>query len=329
MSAVTAQTFARAFLGKSSLNGSFAGGTHEAFRQGPDGKNVPTFSREVFRRVTATAEESMAKQAGDFDISRSRGTVTATITLLTAFIGLLIERVCKSISSHQKEDAVTQAVVDLHEKILGENFAVQRAGNRSVSVGLKHGGELEVSEDTDGNGTVLTITVRTGATSESFAIEDGTIDDLRAVLEQEIVRHEADHYRYREAAVRIPPVRRNLLGGGKVDLSGVDLRGVDLSRANLSGANLSGATLHQTTFSLGALLRHSDKFSDEMLSGIVFAGLSEDLSRPVVRDLFFNHRNNPDSGSILTAIDTRLKGDNKLRCMELAIRALDDAISAG
>ncbi|MFM0515775.1 hypothetical protein, partial [Paraburkholderia sp. RL17-373-BIF-A] len=60
--------------------------------------------------------------------------MTATITLLTAFIGLLIERVCKSISSHQKEDAVTQAVVDLHGRILDADFSVERPGNRSVSI---------------------------------------------------------------------------------------------------------------------------------------------------------------------------------------------------
>ncbi|MFM0515255.1 pentapeptide repeat-containing protein, partial [Paraburkholderia sp. RL17-373-BIF-A] len=451
MPVVTAQTFARAFFGKGHVDGQaicFAGGTHEAFRRGANGKSVPTFSREVFRRVTDNAEESMGKLAGDFDISCSRGTVTATITLLTAFIGLLIERVCKSISSHQKEDAVTHAVVDLHERILsgesGNAFLSKGPGNRSVSIGLKHGGELEVSEDTDENGTVLTITVRTGATSESFAIKDGTIDDLRAVLEQDIVRHEADHHLYGEAVKRIPGVKQVLLRGGKLDLKGenlsgmdlsgmdlreaklsgaelfeanlsraklsqaklsganlsranlsgadlrwadlrganlsganlsgadlreanlsganlsgaklsgaalsganlsganlrganlilanlreANLRGADLSRAEVRGANLSGATLHQTTFSLGALLHYSHQFTDEMLSGIVFAGLSEDLGRSEIRDILFNHRNNPQSGSILTAIDSRLKGENKLRCMELAIKALDDAMNAG
>ncbi|MFM0515402.1 pentapeptide repeat-containing protein, partial [Paraburkholderia sp. RL17-373-BIF-A] len=256
MSTVTAQTFARAFLGKDRSGESFRGGTHEAFRGGgEDGASIPTFSWEVFQRVTASAEESMAKQAGDFDISRSRGTVTATITLLTAFIGLLIERVCKSISRHQKEEAVIHAVVDLHEKILAEEFSVQGPGNRSVSVGLRHGGDLKVSEDTDGNGTVLTITVKTGATSESFAIEGSTIVDLGAVLEQEIVRHRADHYLYRQAAVHIPQARRFLLQGDNADLRGVDLRGVDLRGVNLSGADLSRADLRKVE--LRAMLDHA------------------------------------------------------------------------
>ncbi|MFM0515506.1 pentapeptide repeat-containing protein, partial [Paraburkholderia sp. RL17-373-BIF-A] len=260
MSVVTAQTFARAFFGKGWVDGQeirFAGGTHEAFRRGADGKSVPTFSREVFRRVTAN--ESMGKLAGDFDISCSRGTVTATITLLTAFIGLLIERVCKCISSHQKEDVVTHAVVDLQKKISDTDFQIDGLGNRSVSIGLKHGGELAVSEDTDENGTVLTITVKTGATSDSFAIEGGTINDLGAVLEQDIVRHEADHHLYGEAVKRIPGVKQVLLRGGKLDLtgeslSGMDLNGVDLSgmnliQADLSEANLSGANLRETNLS--------------------------------------------------------------------------------
>ncbi|MFM0515385.1 hypothetical protein [Paraburkholderia sp. RL17-373-BIF-A] len=93
---------------------------------GADGKDTPTFGREVFRHVTANAEESMGKRAGDFNVSRSRGTVTATITLLTAFIGLLIERVCKSISSRHTEEALTQAVVDLHRRILDTDFPVER-----------------------------------------------------------------------------------------------------------------------------------------------------------------------------------------------------------
>ncbi|MFM0515485.1 pentapeptide repeat-containing protein, partial [Paraburkholderia sp. RL17-373-BIF-A] len=253
MSVVTALTFARAFFGKYQSGQWLGGGTHEAFRRGVDGRDIPTFGKEVFRTVTANAQESMAKRAGDFDISCSRGTVTAAITLVTAFIGLLIERVCKRISSHQKEDAVVQAVVDLHAKVNSGEFSVRRPGNRSVSVRLKHGGELEVSEDTDENGTVLAVIVKTGATSESFAVEGGTIDDLKAVLEQEIVRHEADHYLYREAVGRISLMRQDLLGRGRVDLRGVDLSGVDLrwislrcidlGGANLSGANLSGADL--------------------------------------------------------------------------------------
>ncbi|MFM0515311.1 pentapeptide repeat-containing protein, partial [Paraburkholderia sp. RL17-373-BIF-A] len=457
MSVVTAQTFARAFLGKDYGFGEFAGGTHRPFRQGGDGKRVPTFSREVFWGSVSNAEESMGKRAGDFNIACSRGTVTATITLLTAFIGLLIERVCKCISSRQKEEDVTQAVVDLHGKILNDEIQDEGLGHRSVSVMLKHGGELKVSENTNGDGTVLTITVETGATSESFAIEGCTFDDFRAVLEQEIVRHEADHYLYGQTVANIPLERQQLLRGGKnkqgidlrkadlrgmnlsrlnlrqANLSGMDLRGailggvnlsaakldganlseanlsganlsganlsganlsganlsganlsgaklsgaalsganlgganlswmrlsgMDLSRANLSGANLTGAdlswadlsganlsganlsgadlrrtklsgvTVQQTTFSLDALL-DAEGFTDEMFSGIVFAGLIEDLGSAVARDVYFNHRNNPDSGSILTAIDTRLKGDNKLRCMELAIRALDDAMNAG
>ncbi|WP_408296557.1 pentapeptide repeat-containing protein, partial [Paraburkholderia sp. RL17-373-BIF-A] len=111
---------------------------------------------------------------------------------------------------------------------------------------LKHGGDLEVFEDTGENGSVLTITVKTGATSESFAIEGGTIDDLRAVLEQEIVRHQADHYRYREATERIPPARLELLrrGSGKgINLSAMNLRGVNLHGVNLHGADLRGAGL--------------------------------------------------------------------------------------
>ncbi|MFM0515598.1 pentapeptide repeat-containing protein, partial [Paraburkholderia sp. RL17-373-BIF-A] len=230
-----------------------------------------------------------------------------------------------------------------------------RPGNRSVSVALQHGGELKVSEDTDANGSVLTFTVESGATSESFAIEGGTLEDLRAVLEQESAWHAADHYLYRESFLGIPQGRRSLLEGDKgaprqlylreadlrgMDLSGganlsgtnlrgaklsllVDLRGADLSRTDLSGArldwvSLSGATFHQTAVSLGFLSRNGDQLTDGMLSGIVFSGLTEDLSRPEVRDVLFNHRNNPDSGSILTVIDTRLEGDNKIRCMELA-----------
>ncbi|MFM0515604.1 hypothetical protein, partial [Paraburkholderia sp. RL17-373-BIF-A] len=81
---------------------------------------------------------------------------------------------------------------------------------------------------------------------------------------------------------------------------------------------MGGVTFHQTKISLGFFLHNVDQLTDGMLSGIVFSGLTEDLSRPEVRDVLFNHRNNPDSGSILTAIDTRLEGDNKIRCMELA-----------
>ncbi|MBC8643000.1 pentapeptide repeat-containing protein [Caballeronia sp. EK] len=526
MPVVTAQTFARAFFGKTPIDGQmnrFGGGSHEAFRLGVDGKNVPTFSSKAFWGATANTEESMGKRAGDFNISRSRGTVTAAITLLTAFIGLLIERVCKCISSYQKEDAVTQAVVDLQKEILEKAHVIEGPGNHSVSIELKHGGELEVSEDTGANGTVLTITVRTGETSESFAIEDCDIDALKSLLEREIVMHEADDYRYGEAIDRIPQARRDWLAGRStlregedlrgVDLRGVDLReaglygvdlsGVDLSGANLSGANLSGAnlsgvdlrganlsganlsgvdlrgvdlrgadmsganlseaalygmnlsgsglananlsganlsganlsgarliganligtnligadligtnligadlseanlrraalsgaklsgaalsgaalsganlngakldtanligadlrganltganlsgadlsgadlsganlslvdmratTLAQTTFSLETIIRR-DLFTDEMLSKITFSGLSADLRRPEARDVLFNHRNNPRSGSILTAIDRRLKGDRKIQCMEVAIKALDDVVSAG
>ncbi|MBC8643023.1 pentapeptide repeat-containing protein [Caballeronia sp. EK] len=591
MPVVTAQTFARAFFGKTPIDGQmnrFGGGSHEAFRLGVDGKNVPTFSSKAFWGATANTEESMGKRAGDFNISRSRGTVTAAITLLTAFIGLLIERVCKCISSYQKEDAVTQAVVDLQKEILEKAHVIEGPGTHSVSIGLKHGGELEVSEDTGANGTVLTITVKTGETSESFAIEDCDIDALKSLLEREIVMHEADDYRYGEAIDRIPQARRDWLAGrsalregedlGGVDLRGVDLRGVDLREANLGGANLSGVdlsrvdlyradlreadlsgaklhgaklskadlrgadlreadlsgaklhgaklskadlreadlygvdlsgvdlsgatlseanlrgaalreanlsgvdlrgfdlsgvdlsgakltgaklseanlrgaalceanlsgvdlrgfdlsgvdlsgvdlsgvdlseanlrgaklrrvdlrgaqlrrvdlrgvdlcgaklrgakldtanligaklrgvdlrradlcganltganlsgadlsgadlsgvnlslvdmratTLAQTTFSLETIIRR-DLFTDEMLSKITFSGLSADLRRPEARDVLFNHRNNPRSGSILTAIDARLGGDRKIQCMEVAIKALDDVMSAG
>ncbi|MFM0515098.1 hypothetical protein, partial [Paraburkholderia sp. RL17-373-BIF-A] len=69
MSVVTAQTFARAFLGRDPSGVRLTGGTHEAFRQRANGQNIPRFSREVFRGATAYAEGSMAKQAGDFDIS--------------------------------------------------------------------------------------------------------------------------------------------------------------------------------------------------------------------------------------------------------------------
>ncbi|MBC8643005.1 hypothetical protein IAG25_40375, partial [Caballeronia sp. EK] len=216
MPVVTAQTFARAFFGKTPIDGQenrFGGGSHEAFRLGVDGKNVPTFSRKAFWGATANSEEIMGKRAGDFNISRSRGTVTATITLLTAFIGLLIERVCKRISSYQKEDAVTQAVVDLQQAIFEKAHLIEGPGNHSVSIELKHGGELEVSEDTGANGTVLTITVKTGETSESFAIEGCTIDELKTLLEREIVMHEADDYRYGEAIDRIPQARRDWLAG--------------------------------------------------------------------------------------------------------------------
>ncbi|MBC8643039.1 pentapeptide repeat-containing protein [Caballeronia sp. EK] len=501
MPVVTAQTFARAFFGKTPIDGQvnrFGGGSHAAFRLGVDGKNVPTFSRKAFWGATANSEEIMGKRAGDFNISRSRGTVTATITLLTAFIGLLIERVCKRISSYQKEDAVTQAVVDLQQAIFEKAHLIEGPGNHSVSIELKHGGELEVSEDTGANGTVLTITVKTGETSESFAIEGCTIDELKTLLEREIVMHRADDYRYWEAFERMPRPRRialiahqvqmdrmqlprmdlrgvdlhgldlsganlhgldlsganlsgadltgvslrvanlseanltganlsearlgaaNLIGAdlsganlsgadlsgadlsgaklsgadlsgaelrlarlfgvdlsrvdlSRVDLRGLNLRGVDLSRvdlsrvvlmgADLSGANLSGAnlrgvnmrganlqfanlsgadlsgvdlslanvretTLTQTTFSLETIIRR-DLFTDEMLSDITFSGVSADLRRPEARDVLFNHRNNPRSGSILTAIDARLGGDRKIQCMEVAIKALDDVMSAG
>ncbi|MFM0515736.1 hypothetical protein, partial [Paraburkholderia sp. RL17-373-BIF-A] len=80
---------------------------------------------------------------------------------------------------------------------------------------------------------------------------------------------------------------------------------------------------------LEALFYRSSQLTDDMLSGIIFTGLSADLSSSATRDTLFNHRNNPDSGSLLTVIHTRLKGDNKLRCMELAIGALDDALTAG
>ncbi|MFM0515676.1 pentapeptide repeat-containing protein, partial [Paraburkholderia sp. RL17-373-BIF-A] len=130
---------------------------------------------------------------------------------------------------------------------------------------------LKVSENAGNNGAVLSITVGTGVTSESFAIEGGTIDALRAVLEQEIVRHETDHYRYREATERIPQAKRALLRGGNVEgmnLSRMDLNGMNLSWANLSGAKLSGAnlcganlhraylsgvTLHQMTLKSGCM----------------------------------------------------------------------------
>ncbi|MFM0515742.1 pentapeptide repeat-containing protein, partial [Paraburkholderia sp. RL17-373-BIF-A] len=68
-----------------------------------------------------------------------------------------------------------------------------------------------------------------------------------------------------------------------MSLRWMDLSWMDLSGADLRGAKLSGVTLHQTTFSLEALLRYSDRLTDERLPGIVFAGLSEDLRRPDVR----------------------------------------------
>ncbi|MFM0515386.1 pentapeptide repeat-containing protein [Paraburkholderia sp. RL17-373-BIF-A] len=240
------------------MNRSFAGGTHEAFRSGTKRRlDIPRLSRDVFRHVTTNAKDSMAKRAGDFDISCSRGTVTATITLLTAFIGLLIERVCKCVVSQQKQDAVRQAVVDLHERIILGDFRNLRPGNRSVSVGLQHGGELKVSEDTGSDGSVLTITVDTDMATESFAIEGGTLEDLRAVLEQEIVWHRADHHLYLYALHRIPIERRNFLQGTDVDLREVDLRGMDMSGMDLtypklSEVDLSGAYLSSDR--LGAML---------------------------------------------------------------------------
>ncbi|MFM0515603.1 pentapeptide repeat-containing protein, partial [Paraburkholderia sp. RL17-373-BIF-A] len=119
-----------------------------------------------------------------------------------------------------------------------------RPDNRAVSVALQHGGELKVSEDTDANGSVLTFTVEIGATSESFAVEGGTLEDLRAILEQEIAWHEADHHLYREAAKDIPQVRRSVLTGGTMGMRRMDLRRIDLSEANLRRANLSGAKLN-------------------------------------------------------------------------------------
>ncbi|MFM0515682.1 pentapeptide repeat-containing protein, partial [Paraburkholderia sp. RL17-373-BIF-A] len=134
----------------------------------------------------------------------------------------------------------------------------------------------------------------------------------------------ADHYLYREACKSIPFSRFALLAGreeelrllGAVskDLRGMDLRGMDLRGTDLRSTFLRGALFGETKMSLEALMQYSDPFTDEMLAGIVFHGFKGDLHNRNVRDILFNHRNNAVSGSILTAVDGRLRGNERINC---------------